>query len=420
MLAGGFSLSVQKRHVNDDDSTLTEQTKYQSPRKTNKKHKAFSPSSNPMSPLHGSHNSDNASDSPGSQGSKSSTSSVSTKSSRKGKKIISIDELMGDNPELRNTVMFLTLLRVVAPNMNSDMNPYMVKNFKKKNFTSTKNNYSRLFLCLDMNSLYGQTVYIGEGRGVGVNLWSKVASVRDNGTIGIGTLLVLYSPRPITKLLANETPIIETNSSLQVYLERKLPETIKIDVSVPEQTTKGFVLNNAKIDVKMIEVVKTNCSGYFCDKQRAVEILKTDKKCGCYTMRGMGSNLAIVHVLKIAHESLYEDLQVDDFSSMKFSLLYLTEYFPQSTRRISYDNTDNEADLYDSIDSILNYYNEHEGFTVTGWYKRGEVDDVVTDKTEKVSNSDVAYHVTSVYPTGYLNSHAEETEDMKFDVLNIE
>ena len=55
MLAGGFSLSVQKRHVNDDDSTLTEQTKYQSPRKTNKKHKAFSPSSNPMSPLHGSH-----------------------------------------------------------------------------------------------------------------------------------------------------------------------------------------------------------------------------------------------------------------------------------------------------------------------------------------------------------------------------
>ena len=134
----------------------------------------------------------------------------------------------------------------------------------------------------------------------------------------------------------------------------------------------------------------------------------------------MGSNLAIVHVLKIAHASLYKDLQVDDFSSMKFSLLYLTEYFPQSTRRISYDNTDNEADLYDSIDSILKYYNEHEGFTVTGWYKRGEVDDVVTDKTEKVSNSDVAYHVTSVYPTGYLNSHAEETEDMKFDVLNIE
>ena len=65
-------------------------------------------------------------------------------SPRKVRSTISIDELMGDNPRLRNTVMFLILLRVVAPNMNSDMNPYTVKNFKKKNFTSTKNNYSRL------------------------------------------------------------------------------------------------------------------------------------------------------------------------------------------------------------------------------------------------------------------------------------
>ena len=104
-----------------------------------------------------------------------------------------------------------------------------------------------------------------------------------------------------------------------------------IDFSVPEQTTRGFILNNAKLEIKMIEVVKTNCSGYFCDKQRSIEILKTDKKCGCYTMRDMGSNLAIVHVLKVTHETLYEDLQVDDFSSIKFSLLYLSEYFPKST-----------------------------------------------------------------------------------------
>ena len=45
---------------------------------------------------------------------------------------------------------------------------------------------------------------------------------------------------------------------------------------------------------------------------------------------------------------------------------------------------------------------------------------VVTDKTERVSNSVVAYHVTSVYPTRYLNAHAKETKDMKFNVLNIE
>lgn len=417
ILPKGFALSIQKRS-SDDASALSE--KSTSTEQSSKRSRSEFPVLEGKPKAASSSNSLNSSVSPSGGSSSSSKSTVTESSPRKERSVISIDELMGDNPRLRNTVMFLILLRVVAPNMNSDMNPYTVKNFKKKNFTSTKNNYSRLFLCLDKNSPSGQTVYIGEGRGIGVNLWSKVASVRDNGTIGIGTMLVLYSPRPITKLLANETPIIETNSSLQVDTKRRLLEQIVIDFSVPEQTTRGFILNNAKLEIKMIEVVKTNCSGYFCDKQRSIEILKTDKKCGCYTMRGMGSNLAIVHVVKIVHEALYEDLQVDDFSSMKFSLLYLSEYFPKSTRRISYDVTNNEEELYDAIDQIVAFYNEHGGFTVAGWYKRGEIDDFVTDKTEKVSNSDVAYHVTSVYPSRYLNAHAEETKDMKFNVLNID
>lgn len=152
ILPKGFALSIQKRS-SDDASALSE--KSTSTEQSSKRSRSEFPVLEGKPKAASSSNSLNSSVSPSGGSSSSSKSTVTESSPRKERSVISIDELMGDNPRLRNTVMFLILLRVVAPNMNSDMNPYTVKNFKKKNFTSTKNNYSRLFLCLDKNSPNG-------------------------------------------------------------------------------------------------------------------------------------------------------------------------------------------------------------------------------------------------------------------------
>ena len=95
--------------------------------------------------------------------------SVNTSNKKKG--------LLSEDPPLRNTIIFLILLRVVATNQNSNSTYYSVKSFKKKIYSNSKCAYTRLFLCMDLNSPTGQIVYIGEGRCVGMNLWSRISSV---------------------------------------------------------------------------------------------------------------------------------------------------------------------------------------------------------------------------------------------------
>lgn len=351
------------------------------------------------------------------------TSSISTQSTSSGQNeryCISIDELMGESPRLRKTIIYLIILRVVSSSVNNESRPFIVKNFKRKSFNEGKSNYSRLFLCMDVHNTSGQTVYIAQGKGIGQNLWSKAANKRDNGSIGIGTIVAVPSPKPITKLLANEIPIIESNSSLLICKHSMLND-INIDESVTEQCTRGFIMNNCEVKVKRAEVVASNCSGSFCDRQRTSELLKTGKKCGCYVMRGTCSNLAVIHTIEVVPYHEGTTFSMDEFSSMKFSLLYLQEYFPKSTQRISFDLTENEDNLYESIDNVMNYYNINGGFTVVGWYKRGEVNDVaqMEESTEKVSSSIVTKHITSIYPTHFSRLHAPETNELKLDVLNI-
>ena len=344
--------------------------------------------------------------------------SLSSVSLRKKRNMVSIDELLSEDPPLRNTVIFLILLRVVATNHNTDNSFYSIKNFKKKIFTESKCAYSRLFLCMDINSPTGQTIYIGEGRGIGMNLWSRMASYRDNGVGGVGSILAIYSPKPITKMLANEIPIMETNSSLQLMIRKDFSD-IPIDYGVTENSTRGFIANKCEVKILSAEVLSTNCSGLFCDRQRTLELLRTGKKCGCYFMRSIASNLAIVHTLKVEDDE--DTLKIEDFSSFKFSLLYLTEYFPKSTQRISFDaGSSNLENLYECMDQVLDFYNKNGGFTIIGWYKRGEINDSIQNESEKVTSSVVTYHVTSIYPSKYIDSHAKETEMMKYDVLKVE
>ena len=338
---------------------------------------------------------------------------------RRNISIITLDELMSDNPRRRNTLIALKILRVIATTQKTDM--FTIRSYKNRS-NESKCAYLRLFLCLDVNSRNGQTVYIGEGKGIGINLWSKIANVRDDGTCGVGSTVMIYCPGPITKLLANEIPIIESNSSLSLCKREERPN-ILIDLEISENVTRGFILNGCELKVLVAEVLNTNCAGYFCDRQRTLETLRTGKKCGCYTMRGNNSKLSIVQTIEFKDPESSKVFKVEDFSSLKFSLLYLSQYFPKSVQRSSFDPlSPNHDKLYDCIDEIVDYYNHNGGFTVIGWYKRGEINDIIQEentKSDKVTASTINYHVTSIYPSSFIHEEPDVIQRMKFDVCCI-
>jgi len=83
-------------------------------------------------------------------------------------------------------------------------------------------------------------VYLVQGRGIGTNLWAKNASVRDDGTLTIGSVVAVHNPKPITKLLANDVPILEYNLSLILMKERVMKAIPPINTNVPENLAQGF------------------------------------------------------------------------------------------------------------------------------------------------------------------------------------
>eukprot|EP00957_Ditylum_brightwellii_P031858 2415802-Ditylum_brightwellii.AAC.1 len=45
---------------------------------------------------------------------------------------------------------------------------------------------------------------------------------------------------------------------------------------------------------------------------------------------------------------------------------------------MSLDLTDELFELDDAVTKVIEYINENEGFTVIGWYKRGNIEDCTT------------------------------------------
>ena len=103
---------------------------------------------------------------------------------------VDIEHMMSDLPERQKGIMYLQLIRVVSGLMTgqSNMTPYQ-SYFKKNNKKegSMNSQYYRLFLFRDITSRDGQVVYIIEGKNRNDKLWVRSPSLRDNGSVTIGT-----------------------------------------------------------------------------------------------------------------------------------------------------------------------------------------------------------------------------------------
>ena len=73
----------------------------------------------------------------------------------------------------------------------------------------------------------------------------------------------------------------------------------------------------------------------------------------------------------------------------------------------------------DSIDNVVNYINEHDGFKIVGWYKRGEINDQggnQGDNEEKVEAGEIGFHVVLLKP---IDSNIQIAEGLKFNVNTL-
>ena len=116
-------------------------------------------------------------------------------------------------------------------------------------------------------------------------------------------------------------------------------------------------------------------------------------------------------------------MNIENFTSLKFSKLFLDHDLPLSLTCNRLDNTEESFNLEDSIDSVLQYINETGGFTVVGWYKRGDIVDVSKEsknQEDRVIASEITYQLVVIKPTYPTLLNEDILRERRYHVSQLE
>ena len=312
--------------------------------------------------------------------------------------------------------------------------------------------FTRLILARVVSSLHPdeniQLVYIMEARNQNQNLWSKNVNHRDSGAISIGSIIRVPCPLPIDIYMRCDIPMIRSQFPAILLRSPARLGSVAINESIESNTSLAFVYNGTQVTINLSVPLKTTCAGNLCDRQRIIDWCNS-KGCGCYGMNTNSSSLAIQHALEV--ETINNGtLKMDDFSSKKFSKLYLNGDIPGSVKLYMLQLTQASMDMFISVEECINLINDNGGFTIVGWYKRGVINDrtIVNaraangnnggsggnaiasnnnndDQQAQVDSGDISYHIVSITPTNQnffdrLSVLGQQLHQLKYDVSEIE
>jgi hypothetical protein len=368
---------------------------------------------------------------------------INSQMMRRTQPILLSDLLNKDVTQIRrNGRIDLMLIRCIANGKHGQTN-YMVKQYSSRGGSKancSNSNYSRLFLFKVMNETGGNgLVYMMEAENQNKKLWGRNPTLRDDGTIAIGTIIRIMNPMPIESIMPDGIPSLITRFPGVVLRQASIIPQVPINDGLAGNNSLAFALNNCQIQILSSTPEETGCAGRFCDKQRIHEIAQYRQGCACYVWSDRRNNMVIDHSMQISHElwSVY----ISNFSSLRFSSLYQTGVFSTSIRRDMLELSEQYYELEDKIENVIDLINNNGGFTIVGWYKRGIINDrsVLTainnnengykqnntnNPEVQVDNGKLNYHPCSIQPTNRRffdeNDHLHsELKSMKFDVSTL-
>ena len=203
-------------------------------------------------------------------------------------------------------------------------------------------------------------------------LWHRNLELRDNGEVSIGTCCRIFSPLPIERHMAGDIPMVETRLPCAILSHPNVGfDPVPIDKSITGHNHRAFVLTNAQVILRRITPEPTSCSGLFCDRQRVSDWFNSTRGCGCYQMVTRRSSLVLVHSIRVITGSLM--LSMKNYSSLRFSSLYLSNIIGPSVKVNTLAGKDHHIDIRTAARNTIEFVNTNGGFTVVVWYKRGVI-----------------------------------------------
>jgi hypothetical protein len=328
----------------------------------------------------------------------------------KGYECLEVNEIMGEQFKKQNYRISAILLHVKVNHAKKAVNTY----FSKKDKGSTLNaemQYDRIFMfgCLGQKTCF---VVISRTPKQSFNLLEDF--INSNKVPCIGQTVVLVEPVFSERTLGkdNNLPIFELKKAFSLYQFSKVPDQ---PYEIPkEPITRYFILHEMSIEVTLATMQKSFCAGYLCDKQM---LRGQDRTCCCLYNTGV-SPLVLEVVVKVydGEEGGEKELIVSthDFRSWVFSNLVI-DGMNNVTAALDDFSRENEGIMRAKIEQIVQYVNNHNGWTVIGWVRRGtQVDASVTGtraSEDEITAETVSPHIIRLVPT---NVKMEELVEKRY------
>ena len=172
-----------------------------------------------------------------------------------------------DGENLNLNYIDAKMLRVIAPSPTST-SAYTYSSKMRQQKNTNHIHYSRLLLLkiysAKSNTENSRLCYIMEARNTNTSLWDRNVELRDNGILTIGTYLRILAPKPITKMMSGDIPMIETQFPVIVMKPPSVNmDSIVIDYEIQGNNALAFFQNQSNSLSIVLHQKKLHVPVYF-------------------------------------------------------------------------------------------------------------------------------------------------------------
>jgi hypothetical protein len=216
-------------------------------------------------------------------------------------------------------------------------------------------------------------------------------------SVGVGDVFAIIEPDQVMRALQGDLPLINTSKPLYPLLNSGF--TSVVPLVVPEAgKQRYFFLKNVSVQLTKVEAVKASCNGTLCDRQSP--ILQTGS-CGClYFNRTCSIVLDMTVTFKTMDSNGYENqYSVPHFRSWRTSKLFIRPTAMTAESAVFLAHT---REIRDLAANIKNVVNANQGWTIAGWYRKGEIVDASAEPNDagsEITSDNHPIHVSYLYPT---------------------
>jgi hypothetical protein len=252
--------------------------------------------------------------------------------------------------------------------------------------------YDRLFFFADLNTPGKCFVILTENGSRSDFLLSHAQH-----TVSVGDIFAIIEPDQVVHALKGDLPLVNTSKPLYPLVNSGLASVVPL--VIPEAGKQHyFYLENVSVHLTKVEAVKASCSGTLCDRQSP--IVQTGS-CGClYYNRSCSIVLDMTVTFNTIDRNGYENsYSVPHFRSWRTSKVFIHPMAMTADSSVYLAHT---REIRDVASNIKNIVNANHGWSIAGWYRKGEILDASAEPSSagnEITSDNHPIHISYLYPT---------------------